>query len=76
MRVVLFTNAHLALQRPTRLEGAQHNSPQVAAYQCAQPLFGTALGVLVLGEQATWFDLGALGVVGGLLLVTRHAPGT
>lgn len=50
-------------------------STQVAAYQCVQPLFGTTLAVLVLGERATWFDVGAVGVVGGLLLVTYRARG-
>lgn len=43
---------------------------EVAAYQCLQPLLGTLLSVLVLHEQPTWWDLGALGVVGGLVLVT------
>lgn len=42
---------------------------QVAAFQCLQPFVGTALAVMVLGEEPTWWDLGAIGVIAGLALV-------
>lgn len=35
-----------------------------------QPFVGTALAVMVLGEEPTWWDLGAVGVIIGLGLVT------
>lgn len=43
---------------------------QVAAFQCLQPFLGTLLAFLVLQEQLSWWDLGAVGVVAGLLLVS------
>lgn len=43
---------------------------QVAAFQCLQPFLGTLLAFLVLHEQLSWWDLGAVGVVAGLLLVS------
>ncbi len=43
---------------------------QVAAFQCLQPFLGTLLAFLVLQEQLSWWDLGAGGVVAGLLLVS------
>jgi drug/metabolite transporter (DMT)-like permease len=44
---------------------------QVAAFQCLQPFIGTALAVMVLGEHVNKYDFGAIGIVLGLLLVTR-----
>jgi hypothetical protein len=44
--------------------------PQVAAFQCLQPFIGTLLAFLVLNESPTPWDLGAIGIVAGLLLVT------
>ena len=43
---------------------------QVAAFQCLQPFVGTLLAYAVLHEEPSWWDLGALGVVAGLVLVT------
>lgn len=43
---------------------------QVAAFQCVQPFFGTLLAFLVLGEEPSLWDLGAVGVIGGLALVS------
>ncbi len=45
-------------------------SLQVAAFQCLQPFFGTLLAFLVLSEQPTWWDMGAIAIVAGLLLVS------
>ena len=45
---------------------------QVAAFQCLQPFMGTVLAFFVLGEQPTFWDLGAVGVVAGLVLVVRE----
>ena len=42
---------------------------QVAAFQCLQPFIGTLLAATVLGEEPTWWDAGAIGVVAGLVLV-------
>ena len=44
---------------------------QVAAFQCLQPFIGTALAFAVLGEKPSVWDLGALGVLAGLLMVVR-----
>jgi hypothetical protein len=43
---------------------------QVAAFQCLQPFVGTLLAFLVLNEAPTAWDLGAVGIVAGLLLVS------
>ena len=43
---------------------------QVAAFQCVQPFFGTVLAFAVLGEEPSMWDLGAVGVIGGLALVS------
>jgi drug/metabolite transporter (DMT)-like permease len=48
---------------------------QVAAFQCLQPFMGTLLAFLVLGEQPSAWDLGAIGVVAGLILVVRDPKG-
>jgi len=48
-------------------------STQVAAFQCLQPPIGTALGFVVLGEELTAWDLGALGVILGLIIVNRDS---
>lgn len=45
---------------------------QVASFQCLQPFMGTVLAFFVLGEQPTFWDLGAIGVVAGLVLVVRE----
>lgn len=42
---------------------------QVASFQCLQPFVGTLLAFLVLGEEPSIWDLGAVGVVAGLVLV-------
>lgn len=42
----------------------------MAAFQCLQPFIGTLLAFLVLNEALTAWDLGAVGVVAGLLLVS------
>lgn len=51
-----------------RTESEKHM--QVAAFQCVQPFFGTLLAFLVLGEEPSLWDLGAVGVIGGLALVS------
>jgi len=43
---------------------------QVASFQCLQPFLGSLLAFLVLHEQPTWYDLGAVGVLAGLILVS------
>eukprot|EP00210_Caulerpa_lentillifera_P008599 g8203.t1 len=48
-------------------------STQVATFQCLQPLVGTFLGFLILGEELTVWDLGAIGVIVGLLMVNRNS---
>jgi len=40
-----------------------------------QPFMGTVLAFLVLGEQPSVWDLGAVGVVAGLILVVREPKG-
>jgi drug/metabolite transporter (DMT)-like permease len=45
---------------------------QVAAFQCLQPLLGTSLAFLILHEQLSWWDLGALGVLAGLITVSTE----
>lgn len=47
---------------------------QVAAFQCLQPFVGAVLAVLVLGEEASIWDLGAIGVIAGLVLIAKD-PG-
>ncbi len=42
---------------------------QVAAFQCLQPFVGTMLAFAVLGEEPSIWDLGAIGIFTGLLLV-------
>ena len=49
---------------------------QVASFQCLQPFMGTLLAFFVLGEQPTFWDLGAIGVVAGLVLVVREPKET
>lgn len=46
---------------------------QVASFQALQPLMGTVLSFLFLGERPTAWDLGGIGVISGLALVTRDA---
>ena len=43
----------------------------VTLYSVLQPAMGAALSVAVLGERLRWTDLGALGIVAGLVLVVR-----
>lgn len=43
---------------------------QVASFQCLQPFLGSLLAFLVLHEKPSIYDLGAIGVVAGLVLVT------
>lgn len=42
---------------------------QVASFQCLQPFVGTLLAFAVLGEEPSVWDLGAVGVLVGLVLV-------
>lgn len=42
---------------------------QVASFQCLQPFVGTVLAFAVLGEEPSAWDLGAVGVVAGLVMV-------
>lgn len=45
---------------------------QVAAFQCLQPFVGALLACTILGEEASIWDLGAIGVIGGLYLVAKE----
>lgn len=42
---------------------------QVAAFQCLQPFVGTILAFAILGEEPSLWDLGAVGVIVGLITV-------
>lgn len=42
---------------------------QVAAFQCLQPFVGTMLAFAILGEEPSLWDLGAIGVILGLITV-------
>ena len=44
----------------------------VTLYATLQPGAGAALSVLLLGERLRWTDLGAVGVVAGLVVVARR----
>lgn len=44
---------------------------QVAAFQCLQPFLGTVLAYFILGEEPTVWDVGAVGILVGLILVSR-----
>ena len=44
---------------------------QVAAFQTLQPFVGAVLAVMILNEKVNRYDLGAVGIVVGLLMVTR-----
>ena len=44
---------------------------QVAAFQCLQPFVGAVLAFAVLGEEASIWDVGAIGVIAGLVLVVK-----
>ena len=44
---------------------------QVAAFQCLQPFVGTLLAFVVLHEQPSLWHLGAVGVIAGLLIISR-----
>lgn len=46
---------------------------QVAAFQCLQPFLGSLLAFLLLHESLSWWDLGSVGVVAGLMLVTMDS---
>jgi drug/metabolite transporter (DMT)-like permease len=46
---------------------------QVASFQCLQPFVGAVLAVTVLGEHVNKYDLGGLGIVVGLLMVTSSS---
>jgi len=48
---------------------------QVASFQCLQPFVGAILAVTVLGEHVNKYDLGGLGIVVGLLMVTSSSSG-
>lgn len=45
---------------------------QVASFQCLQPFLGTTLAFLLLHEHLSFWDLGAFGVLAGLMLVTSE----
>lgn len=42
---------------------------QVASFQCLQPFVGTFLAFAILGEEPSVWDLGAVGVIVGLITV-------
>ena len=41
----------------------------MAAFQCLQPFVGTILAFAILGEEPSLWDLGAIGVILGLITV-------
>lgn len=41
----------------------------MASFQCLQPFVGTLLAFAILGEQPSVWDLGAVGVIAGLVTV-------
>ena len=41
----------------------------MASFQCLQPFVGTLLAFVILGEQPSVWDLGAIGVIVGLITV-------
>ena len=45
---------------------------QVASFQCLQPFLGASLAFLLLQEKLSWWDLGAIGVLAGLFMVTSE----
>ena len=49
---------------------------QVAAFQCLQPFVGSVLAFAVLGEEPSIWDLGAIGVIFGLILVAKDPSET
>lgn len=49
---------------------------QVAAFQCLQPFVGAVLAVIVLGEEPSIWDLGAIGVIAGLVLIAKDPSET
>lgn len=49
---------------------------QVAAFQCLQPFVGAVLAVIVLGEEPSIWDLGAVGVIAGLVLIAKDPSET
>jgi len=46
-----------------------NNWLQVASFQCLQPFVGTFLAFAILGEEPSVWDLGAVGVIVGLITV-------
>lgn len=44
---------------------------QVAAFLCLQPFVGAVLAIAALGEELSIWDVGAIGMIGGLVLVAR-----
>ncbi|GAB4820825.1 hypothetical protein N2152v2_007871 [Parachlorella kessleri] len=48
---------------------------EVAAFPCLQPFLGTLLAFSLLGEAPSWWDVGAVGIVAGLLLTARAPDG-
>ncbi len=49
---------------------------QVAAFQCLQPFVGAVLAFAVLGEEPSIWDVGAIGVILGLVLVAKDPTET
>ena len=49
---------------------------QVAAFQCLQPFVGAVLAFAVLGEEPSIWDVGAIGVIAGLVLVAKDPTET
>ena len=47
----------------------------MAAFQCLQPLLGSLLAITLLGEEPSLWDLGAVGVIGGLAAVSFDRAG-
>ena len=44
----------------------------MAAFQCLQPFVGALLACTILGEEPSIWDVGAIGVIGGLYLVAKE----
>lgn len=66
-----------ALSANLSVAGVRHLGPTLSSTLAStSPLFGTALGILLLGEVLTWpVALGTAGIVGAILVLSRRRDG-
>lgn len=66
-----------ALSANLSVAGVRHLGPTLSSTLAStSPLFGTALGILWLGEELTWpVALGTAGIVGSILVLSRRRGG-